>query len=144
MDFGEGQFVARQGTHLTKFFSDDAGDAADRSGSLVSGFPFSSHRITEVKTLDGVGEIAHEIATAKFAIREDFEAEFFLLGEDALDVLVLELAEALGICAGLAGLQQIGRPEQTAYLVSAEGARHDDLDLSPKPDPASGEQAVAF
>jgi hypothetical protein len=138
MGFGEGQLVAGQGTDLTKPFSHDAGDAADRCGSFVSRLPFSIDGIAKVETLDGVGEVAHEIAAAKFAISENFEAQFFLFGENAPDVLVLELAEALGIGAGLAGLEQIGRPEQTAYLVSAKGVRHDDFDLSPDLDPASG------
>ena len=141
MDFSEGQLVAGQGADLTKLFSDNAGDAADGSGALVSRAPFSSDGIAEVETLDGLGEIAHEIAAAKFAICENFEAEFFLFGEDALDVPIFEFAETLGICVGLASFEQIGRPEQTAYLVSAKGIRHD-LDLSPKLDPASGSTTV--
>ncbi|HXJ42342.1 MAG TPA: hypothetical protein VNH18_23885, partial [Bryobacteraceae bacterium] len=57
-------------------------------------------------------------------------------------MLILELAEAFSVCAGVARFQQIGRPEKTAYVVSAKGVRHDGLDLSPKLEPASGSMTV--
>jgi len=80
-------------------------DAADGSDSFVSRFPGSGDGIAEVEAFDRVREIAHEVPAAQFSIGEDLEAEFFLFGEDAPDVLVLELAQAFGVCAGLARLE---------------------------------------
>ena len=46
--------------------------------------------VAQVEAFDGVGEVAHEIAAAEFAVGENFEAEIFLLGEDALDLAVFD------------------------------------------------------
>ena len=82
-------------TRLPQPFCDDARDAADR-GSLcfrVAGFPASRNRITEIESIDSIGEVAHEIAAAQFAIGEDFEAEFLLARKHAADVRVFQFAE---------------------------------------------------
>ena len=77
-----------------QFSGDDAGDAADGRVFFLAGFPGARDGVAEVEAFDGVGEIAHEIAAAKFAVGEDFEAEFFLLGQDALDLAILDVVQA--------------------------------------------------
>ena len=140
--FCKGQLVAGERADLAKFFGDDAGDGADGSRSGIAGVPASRDGVAEIEAFDGVGEVAHEIAAAQFSIGENLEAEFLLFCENAEDVLVLEPAKAFGVRAGLARLQQIGRPEQTAYVVSANGVRHVLLVLPPKLDAASGSMTV--
>ena len=62
----------------------------------------------------------------KFAVGEDFEAQFFLLGENAPDVMVFELAQAPGICRGVApGFQQFRRTKKTADVVGSIERGHD-------------------
>src|SRR5580700_3428545 len=122
--FSERQFVAGERAHLTQLLCDDSRDAADRSCSFISSFPVSGHGVAEVEALDGVGEVAHEIAAAKFAIGENLESEFFLFGEDTLDVLVFQFPEAFGICAGLSSLEQVRWPKKTANVIGAVQYRH--------------------
>jgi|SRR5580693_1289438 hypothetical protein len=122
--FREGQFVAGQRAHLTQLLCDDSRNTADRSCSFISSFPVSGYGVAEVEAFDGVGEIAHEIAAAKFAIGENLETEFFLFGEDTLDVLVFEFPEAFGICAGLTCLEQVRWPKKTANVIGAVRYRH--------------------
>ena len=43
-------------------------------------------RGSEVEAFDGLREVAHEVGAAEFAVREDFEANFFLTLKDSDDV----------------------------------------------------------
>src|SRR5580658_1783156 len=122
--FGKRQFVAGERAHLTQLFCDDSRDAADRSCSFISSFPASGYGVAEVEALDGIGEVAHEIAAAKFAIGENLEAEFFLFGEDTLDVLVFEFPKAFSICAGFTCLEQVRWTKETANVIGAVRYRH--------------------
>jgi hypothetical protein len=97
--------VAGQSANLAQLFCNDAGDAADRSGSFVSSIPVSRDSVAEIEAFNGVREIAHKIPAAQFSIGEDFEAKLFLFCKHILDVPVFELAEAASICAGLASLE---------------------------------------
>ena len=60
----------------------------------LAGFP-GEYGVAEIEALDRVGEVAHEIAAAEFAVGENFESEFLLFGEDADDVAVLDGAQGV-------------------------------------------------
>src|SRR5580658_9107666 len=140
--FQEWQLVPGERSDLAQLPGDDACNAADGSRAFITGVPITSNGVAEVETFDGVGEVAHEIAAAEFAVGEDVKAKFFLLREDAEDMVVFESAKFLGAARSLPGLKQIRGPQETAYLVSAKDVRHDRLVLSPKLEPASGSMTV--
>src|SRR5580700_4059108 len=116
--------MAGERPHLAQFFSDDTVDVADRSRALVSSAPVPRDGIAEIETFDGIGEVAHEIATAQLAVSEDFEAEFFLFCEDTQDVLILEGAQFFRVSRGLSCLEQVRRPQKTSHMISTIRCRH--------------------
>ena len=90
---------------------DDAGHAADAAVFRLAGLPSPRHGVTHVEPFDGIGEVAHEVAPAQLAVREDPEPEILLPGEDSPDVPVLQLTEPLGVRRRAeARLQQLRRP----------------------------------
>src|SRR5271156_1210574 len=82
----EGKLASRERLDGAQFLGDDAGDAAYWRFFLLACFPRARHSVSQVEALDGIGEVAHEIAAAKFAVCENFKAELLLLGQDTLDV----------------------------------------------------------
>ena len=82
-----------RGRTARSFGIHDSGYAARVCVFRFAGFPRPRHRIAQVEAFDGIGEIAHEIAAAKFAIGEDLETEFLLLREHAQYVPVLDRFE---------------------------------------------------
>jgi hypothetical protein len=63
--------------------------------------------------------------TAELTVGDVFEAYFFLTPDDIADGLVFDAAQiGLANAAGFfvfASLEQLGRPEQATYVISAEG-----------------------
>ncbi len=95
----EGQFVPCERTYGAQFGRYYAGHAAGVGVFGFSGFPGARHGIAQVESFHGVGEIGHEVAPAEFAIGEDVESEFLLLGENAPNLAILYLREGLGFRA---------------------------------------------
>jgi hypothetical protein len=123
VSFEERKFVAGERLELAEFCGDDASDAADESDGGLSGLPDTADGVGEIEACDGIGEIAHEIAAAEFAIGGGCKAEFFLFGEDAEDVLVFDLAEMFWR-GGAAGFEQFRWTEKAANVIGAEWCGH--------------------
>lgn len=78
----------------------------------------SRYSNTEVKPFDGVSNVAHKVAMAKFSVGKGGKAELSLFTQDAANVAVFEV-QPLGRRCRLASLQQIGGPEEAADMISA-------------------------
>ena len=84
-----------------QFLGNNTRHTADRRSFRISGFPVSCHCVAHVEAFHSIGEIAHEIPAAQFAIGDKFKAKFFLFGQDMLDMKVFEAAQAVWILPGI-------------------------------------------
>jgi hypothetical protein len=101
---------------------DDSGHTAGGHAALA--VPGAIDGVVEVEAANGIGEVAHEVAAAKFTIGEDIEAEFLLAAEDAEDVCVFDLGELLRGCGVASGLKQFLGTKEAANVVGAPGVGH--------------------
>jgi hypothetical protein len=116
--------VSSERPHLTQLLRYDAGNAADRSRSFISGAPVSRDGIAKIEAFDGFGEVAHEVAAAEFPIGENLKTKLFLFREHAGDVLILEGTQLLGVPGRLPCFQQVRRPQETSNMIGAVRCRH--------------------
>ena len=113
---------------------DYAGHVADRRGLALRGVPGADHGVAHVEARDGVGEVAHEVPPPQLSVRDDLEAQLSLPGQDPQDVLVLQLAQPLGIRRGdESRLQQLGRPQKAPDVVRSIACRHAPVSLAADP-----------
>ena len=77
------------------------------------------HSVAEVESLDRLGEVAHEIASAQLSVGENLKADLFLSFKDAKDVFVFERMKLLCRETGATRLQQLGGAKKTANVVGA-------------------------
>jgi hypothetical protein len=132
--FEERKLVAGERAHLAELRSHDAGDTAEGSRFGLACLPRTRHGIGEIEAFDGVGEIAHEVAAAQFAVGGNFEAELFLFGEDAADVLIFELFQAIRIGSGVfARFEKFGGPQKTPDVIRSPFCGHGRAPLAVSP-----------
>ena len=69
---------------------DDAGDPGNRRAVCLPRLPHARHGVAHIETLDGVGEVAHEVAAAELTIREHLEPQVFLPRKNSRHVVVFQ------------------------------------------------------
>src|SRR5437867_9391137 len=116
------QLVRRHAAALAEFSRDHPGHAADRHPGAA--LPGPGHGVAGVEPLDGIDEVAHEVAPAQLAVGEDLKSQLFLSGEHALDVPVLDRLQPLRIGPLLPRFQQFSRPQKTADVISSIRGAH--------------------
>ena len=110
--------MAGKRPHRAQFRCDDARHAAHRRGLLLAGLPRARDSVAEIESFDGVREIAHEIAPPQFAVGENLESKFLLLGEHAPDILILELSQPRGVRSRIAPrFQNFSGAQKTADMI---------------------------
>src|SRR5215468_10221480 len=117
------KFMTCQRTDSPQPAGDNTGDSTDRRGTRLVGVPASSDGVVKIKTIDGIGEVAHEIAAAKLAVCSDFKSEFLLSGENSKYLLILDRTEVLETCI-LARSMELRWPEKTSYVVGTICCSH--------------------
>jgi hypothetical protein len=120
----ERQLMPGQRPHGAQLRGDDTGDAGDVGVLRLARLPGAAHGVAHVESLDGVREVAHEVAAPQLAVGEDREAELGLFLEDPSDVPVFEVVEALGVGARRTRIQEVGRPQEAPHLVRSVRCRH--------------------
>ena len=91
-----------------------------------SGFRLPSARNRHVFSyaFHGVIEVAHEIASAEFAIGKDLEAKLLLPLDDSQDVLVLKRAQLRGVYIRGARLEKLSGTKKTADMIGTISGCH--------------------
>src|SRR6185295_1089520 len=96
-----------------------AGGGSGTAPGAAAG-PRPRDRAVLVQAVDRFVEIAHEAAAPQLAVGEDLEAQILLPRQDAKNVPVLDLREALGRDAGIAaGVEHLARPQKAADVICA-------------------------
>src|SRR5207249_2297131 len=86
--------------------------------------PGTRDGVGEIETFDGVGEVAHEVAAAQFAVGADLEAEFLLPGEHPRDVAVFDGLKGLSTGAVTARFQQLGGAQEASNVIRSVRRAH--------------------
>ena len=82
--------------------------------------PRPGDRTVLVQAVDRFVEVAHEAAAAELAVGEDLEAQLLLPREDAKNLPVLDLRQALGRDTGIAaGVAHLARSQEAADVIGA-------------------------
>src|SRR5215472_17222361 len=112
------KLVPCQWPHCTQFGRDDPGDFADFRAFPSSGGPGSRHCVAKVKSLDGIREVAHEVAPAKLSVSVQLKPKLLLLVQYIMDVLVFQRLQAAGIVHSVAAsLYQLLGTQKTSDVI---------------------------
>ena len=103
---------------LSKRRREDAVDVADRRLLVVTG-PCARDGVTEIKTLNSIHEVAHEIGSAQFAIGKNIKADLHLPVENAHDLAILDGLQFLSRCIHAPCFQQFRQTQKAAHMASA-------------------------
>src|SRR5262249_29137332 len=67
------KFMTCQRTDSPQPAGDNTGDSTDRRGTRLVGVPAPSDGVVKIKTIDGIGEVAHENSEGKIAPLRGFQ-----------------------------------------------------------------------
>ena len=90
--------------------------------SLV--LPFGWYCIGKVESLDGVGEVTHEVGTTEFTAREQLETNLLLALENAKDVAIFDCPQLSEGTMQSTGTERFGGAEKAPDMVGAIEMRH--------------------
>ena len=120
----ERQLVAGQRPDRLQPCGDDAGDPAHPGGRAAPAYPGARQLVPHVEPGDGVGEVAHEVATAQLAVGEHVEADLLLLGQYAQHEPVFERPQVRLARGGGPRLEQLRGAQEAPDLVRSMACRH--------------------